>query len=149
MITTTSPQKERKITRIVPGHRAQYELVSMPEWAWVWLEDYMFLYNMDSFPELLSDFQDCIHPNQPLSEVLENIAAIHHHFMTQAAYDLENDNDPFSDTFPPVKRRKGAKHVQKDLKFPQVMQLFGFTAHATTLDAAMLRRMRNAFPAYD
>ena len=130
----------RKITRILPGLKANYEVVSMPAWAWESLEDYMSFYGRPDVPSLLSDFKDSIPPSFSLSELLENIAAVHQHFMMQFWHSLENDNDPFGNSLPSVKRRHGPQIYPQGRSYAKAMKLFGFLPHATSFETVLYRR---------
>ena len=129
-----------KITRIIPGLKTTYELVSLPAWAWDSLEDYLSENGLKTVPEIIQDFADCMPENAPLSEVLQDIAAVHAHFRWQSVMNIKNDNDPF-DTMQsqPLKiiSAPAKRQIQPRAK---AQILFKFLPHATTFDAVMHRQ---------
>lgn len=134
----TGSTYNRKITRILPGLKADYEVVSMSAWAWDWLDENHYL--TEDLPAILDCYQVFNAPEQSLSEFLENIVSLLQHCSIQVAYGLVNDNDPFAAELSPVRSHKELSHYPQNRSYAKAVKLFGFMPHAASFDTVIQRR---------
>ena len=122
-------------TRIIPGLSAEYQIVSLPYWAWFWLEDFM-QQNKISFQGIYETFGH----TGDLTQTLHNIAELHQEYSMREVYNLANDNELETDDFViQLNTPHEVKNV-KELALPKIYKLFGFMSCATTLEAIWKRR---------
>lgn len=130
------PINDNMTTRIIPGLVNEYRIVSLPYWAWYWLDDFMVQHKI-SYQGIYDTFGDC----GDLSLTLRQIAELHHEYSMREVYNLANDNEPEEDVFTKrlhrYKKKKAGKNV---LNLPKIYKLFGFMSCATTLEAVWERR---------
>lgn len=120
-------------TRIIPGLSKEHRIVSMPYWAWYWLEDFMKA-NKTTYQGIYNTFGK----QQDISDVLRGIAEIHHDYAMREVYNLANDNEvEVSDITQFTKKADKPPCVTN---LPRIYKLFGFMACATTLEAVWERR---------
>lgn len=124
-------------TRIIPGLSAEYEIVSLPYWAWFWLEDFM-TQNKISYQGIYETFGD----QGDLNQTLHNLAELHQEYAMREVHNLANDNDLEHDDY--MTRIHISPQVTtkppRALKLPKIYKLFGFIACYSTLDAVWSRR---------
>lgn len=131
-----TPINDNLTTRIIPGLSAEYQIVSMPYWAWYWLEDFM-QQNRISYQGIIDTFGG----HEDIGNTLRNIAELHHEHAMREVYNLANDNDASDELLARRARRKPALVKQtKALVLPKIYKLFGFMSCATTLEAVWERR---------
>ncbi|MEM6811326.1 MAG: hypothetical protein AAF549_02555 [Pseudomonadota bacterium] len=124
-------------TKLIPGLSSQYRIVSLPYWAWYWLDDYMTK-NKISYHGIYKTFGI----QQDITETLKSLAELHHEFSMREVYNLANDNDPCDETI--KLRLKKKKMPEKSYQLPRIYKLFGFMPCATSLEAVWERR--NYYP---
>jgi len=129
------PQNNNLTTRIIPGLTSQYQIVSLPYWAWFWLDDFMRQHKI-SYRGIYDTFGNGADFNQ----TLHNLAELHQEYSMREVYNLANDNeiDPKQYVTSSNKRRKPTP--AKALTLPKIYKLFGFMSCATTLEAVWSRR---------
>lgn len=122
-------------TRIIPGLKSEYQIVSLPYWAWFWLEDFMQQHKI-SYRGIYETFG----LENDISETLRHLAELHHEYSMREVYNLANDNDLEEEdyvTYLNVPRPEKKLH---EFNLPKIYKLFGFMSCATTLDAVWSRR---------
>lgn len=129
------PTNDNLMTRIIPGLTSQYQIVSLPYWAWYWLEDFMKV-NRISYHGIYETFGD----NGNLNDTLRNLAELHHEYSMREVYNLANDNEPDDDVIIELLSKNKNKMVKSPMKLPRIYKLFGFMSCATTLEAVWERR---------
>jgi len=119
-------------SKIIPGILNDYRLVSLPYWAWYWLEDFM-VKNKISYQGIYETYGQ----NSDVDQTLKRVAEVHHERSMRTIYNLANDNEPNKQHFLPK-----IKHTQKKqiTNLPRIYKLFGFMPCATTLEAVWERR---------
>ncbi|MCB1530007.1 MAG: hypothetical protein H6853_09035 [Rhodospirillales bacterium] len=133
-----NPISSENISRLLPGLRAEYAIVSMPPWAWHWLDRFV----MNSYPQGYRAFlQECakVLPSDAcLSPMLEDLARSYR----DGVYEIANDTWKTTPEEKGVaKRRIPAKSSGKrDRPMPKAQYLFRFLPHATTMDALHIRK---------
>ncbi|MEM8833239.1 MAG: hypothetical protein AAGB32_01745 [Pseudomonadota bacterium] len=126
------PVNDNLTTKIIPGLLNDYRIVSLPYWAWYWLEDFM-IKNRISYQGIYETFGN----GQDLNQTLHNIAELHHEHAMREVYNLSNDNEPDEDVcITHIYRQKS----EPQLNLPKIYKLFGFMPCATTLEAVWERR---------
>lgn len=130
-----NPHNDNLTTRIIPGLTAQYQIVSMPYWAWFWLEDFMKS-NLISFQGIYDTFGN----QGDINETLCNLAELHHDYTMREVYNLANDNEADNGDVIAHIHRKIEKKPARAVKMPKIYKLFGFIACPTTLEALWERR---------
>lgn len=128
-----------QVTRVIPGLNAEHRIVSMPLWAWFWLDDFVTNCSPRGYKGVYEAFGDAICPNN-LSETLCRLAQLHQDFCLREIYNLANDDEPDEDyiqsrVVEPIKQRQ-----PKELNLPKIYKIFGFMPCATTLDAVWQRK---------
>jgi hypothetical protein len=127
------PANQNMTTRIVPGLKSEYRIVSLPYWAWYWLEDFM-KQNRLSYQGIYNTFGD----RDDVSMTLKNLAALHHEHAMREVYKLSNDNEPDETA---LIRRLNHKRAKRSIgAMPRIYKLFGFMPCATSLEAVWERR---------
>jgi len=126
------PVNDNLTTKIIPGLLNDYRIVSLPYWAWYWLEDFM-VQNRISYQGIYETFGK----NKDLNTTLHDIAELHHERAMRSVYNLANDNE--------TNKTICLKHLYQKTKkpitnLPRIYKLFGFMACATTLEAVWERR---------
>ncbi len=138
-MTKAPPTNDNITTRIIPGLTAAHQIVSLPYWAWFWLEDFM-QQNKISYRGIYDTFGQ----HGDISQTLHNLAEVHHEYSMREVYNLANDNDPEDEFYATCLKKKAAeKEVtvkSQTLNLPKIYKLFGFMPCATTLEAAWSRR---------
>ncbi|HPD83457.1 MAG: hypothetical protein R3D88_06660 [Alphaproteobacteria bacterium] len=129
------PTNDNITTRVIPGLSAKYQIVSLPYWAWYWLEDFMRL-NRISYKGIYETFG----ASGDINGTLLNLAELHHEYAMREVYNLANDNEPDDDDI--IARIQTHKESvrQKNYNLPKIYKIFGFMACATTLQAVWERR---------
>lgn len=135
-----TPINDNPTTRIIPGLSAEYQIVSLPYWAWYWLEDFM-QQNRISYRGIIDTFGG----HDDIGNTLRNIAELHHEHAMREVYNLANDNEADDHVISMRARRKampkGAKAIKAaPLILPKIYKLFGFMSCATTLEAVWERK---------
>lgn len=131
------PHNDNPTTRIIPGLSSAYQIVSLPYWAWYWLEDFM-QQNRISYKGIYDTFG----MDDDIDQTLQNIAELHHEYAMREVYNLANDNELDNDNI--ITQLKTKKKEKKAaLNLPKIYKLFGFMSCATTLEAVWERRHYN------
>ena len=131
---TKKPINDNVTTRIIPGLTDTYQIVSLPYWAWYWLEDFM-KQNKISYQGIYRTFGSC----GDISQTLHQLAELHHEYSMREVYSLSNDNDAEEEQI--VTRIKArTKLKQVEARLPKIYKLFGFMPCATSLEAVWERR---------
>ena len=126
------PVNDNLTTKIIPGLLNDYRIVSLPYWAWYWLEDFM-MKNRISYQGIYETFGN----GQDLNQTLHNIAELHHEHAMREVYNLCNDNEPDENVcITQIYKKK----TEPQLNLPKIYKLFGFMPCATTLEAVWERR---------
>lgn len=125
-------------SRVIPGLSSQYRIVSLPYWAWFWLDDFM-QQNRLSYQGILETF-GC---TGDVNTTLKNIAELHQDHCMRGMHNLANDNvflehNDYSDLIAKREKRK-----TKPYNFPRVYKLFSFMPCTTTLEAVWTRKNYN------
>lgn len=136
-MSNTTPINDNITTRIIPGLTSEHQIVSLPYWAWFWLEDFMFQ-NKISFQGIYETFGT----TGDLSQTLHNLAELHHEYSMREIYNLSNDNEIEESEFVTLLNAPQQNKVKKakELNLPKIYKLFGFMSCATTLEAVWKRR---------
>lgn len=127
------PINDNPTTRIIPGLSSAYQIVSLPYWAWYWLEDFM-QQNRISYQGIYDTFGT----GGDINQTLQQIAELHHEYAMREVYNLANDNELDDDDI--ITRLKTPKKDKTELNLPKIYKLFGFMSCATTLEAVWERR---------
>ena len=130
-----TPINDNITTRIIPGLSAQHQVVSLPYWAWYWLEDFM-KENRISYQGIYDTFGT----QNNINDTLRNLAELHHEHAMREIYKLSNDNElDDSDIIARIHQNKSKVKIRA-LVLPKIYKLFGFMSCATTLEAVWERR---------
>ena len=121
-------------TRIIPGLTSEHQIVSMPYWAWFWLEDFMASHKI-SFQGIYETF----HFTGDIHQTLQQLAELHQDFTMREVYNLSNDNEIETTDIIKLAEKRKDKEVRA-LVLPKIYKLFGFMSCATTLDAVWNRK---------
>lgn len=127
------PMNDNPTTRIIPGLSSAYQIVSLPYWAWYWLEDFM-QQNRISYKGIYETFGT----SGDINQTLQQIAELHHEYAMREVYNLANDNEPDNENI--ITRLQSKKIKKRTLNLPKIYKLFGFMSCATTLEAVWERR---------
>lgn len=130
-----TPINDNLTTRIIPGLRSAYEIVSLPYWAWYWLEDFM-RENRISYQGIYKTFGE----TQDINNTLRHLAEIHHEHAMREIYKLANDNELSDENIMRKIERQKNKATPQEIRLPKIYKLFGFMPCATTLEAVWERR---------
>lgn len=127
-------------TKIIPGLSAKYQIVSLPYWAWYWLEDFMKT-NRISYKGIYDTFGTHLGNQGNINDTLRSLAELHHEHAMREVYNLANDNELEDDQIiTRIHQDKKTSTPPKALVLPKIYKLFGFMACATTLEAVWERR---------
>lgn len=130
------PINDNLTTRIIPGLSSQYQIVSLPYWAWFWLDDFM-QHHCISYKGIYDIFVTEGNVNQ----TLHHLAELHQEYSMRERHNLANDNEFENSDYVRRLNHKTAKtRKTKELTLPKIYKLFGFMSCATTLDAVWKRR---------
>lgn len=134
-MTTHNPLNNNITARVIPGLKSEYRIVTLPHWAWFWLDDFM-IQNRICYQGILDSFK-C---DGNINNTLRNIAEMHQDHCMRSRHNLVNDNS-FSDTTNAkiFTRTKKIKNNSTKNRMPKVYKLFGFMPCTTTLDAIWCR----------
>jgi uncharacterized protein YukJ len=127
-----NPINDNLTSKIIPGLMNDYRIVSLPYWAWYWLEDFM-VQNKISYQGIYDTFGE----NKDLNTTLREIAELHHEHSMRKVYNLSNDNQPTQQKT--IKEIYSKKRITT-FTLPKIYKLFGFMPCATTLEAVWERR---------
>ena len=130
----TDPTKDNLTSRVIPGLKSEYRIVSLPFWAGFWLDDFMRA-NRISYQGMLDTFQ-C---SGDVNNTLRNIAELHQDQSMRKVHRLSNDNKllEYSDLSKLAKQQKTHKKLNA---MPKVYKVFGFMPCTTTLDSIWARK---------
>jgi len=128
----TDPTNDNLTSRVIPGLKSEYRIVSLPFWAWFWLDDFMQQHRI-SYQGMLDTF-GC---DGDINETLRNIAELHQDHCMRGAHNLANDNI-FLEAGK-KKKRKSLRNIQS-YNFPKIYRLFKFIPCTTTLDSIWTRK---------
>lgn len=127
-----------KISRLLPGLRAEYAIVSMPPWAWHWLDRFVMNIYPQGYRAFLQECAKVLPSDACLSPMLEDLARSYR----DGVYEIANDTwktTPEGEGM--IKRRKPLKSSgRRDIPMPKAQYLFRFLPHATTMDALRTRK---------
>jgi len=131
---------DNQTTRIIPGLKSAYQIVSLPYWAWFWLEDFMKK-NHISYHGIYQTFGGT---TADIGQTLQQIAELHHEYAMREVYNLANDNEPSDEILSAtIKKRTKRKLQSKEPRLPRIYKIFGFMPCATSLEAVWERRNYN------
>ncbi len=132
-----TPLHDNLTSRIIPGLSAEYQIVSLPYWAWYWLEDFMKA-NRISYQGIYETFG----ADSNINYTLRNLAELHHEYAMRELYNLANDNEAKNDDIiARIQQNKDqSNRATKSYVLPKIYKLFGFMPCATTLEAVWERR---------
>ncbi len=133
-MTTKTPLNDNLIARVIPGLKAEYRIVSLPLWAWFWLDDFM-VQNRISYQGILDTFQT----EEDVNVTLQYIAELHQEHCMRGAHKLSNDN-MFLETDIKIGGTKKKNYVTKTYNMPKIYKLFGFIPCVTTLNSVWTRK---------
>ena len=129
-----TPAPDSLKTKVIPGLTDTYQIVSLPYWAWYWLEDFMQMHKIS-----YQGIYDTFGANNDISQTLHQLAELHHEYAMREVYSLCNDNEPEEEQIVTrLKTRENLKQVEPNL--PKIYKLFGFMPCATSLEAVWERR---------
>ncbi len=128
-----------EVTRIIPGLNADHRIVSMPVWAWFWLDDFVKNCSPKGYRGVYEAFGDAISSTN-LSDTLRSIAQMHQEFCMREIYNLANDDEPEDSYIKARAARPVRLKKAKELNLPKIYKIFGFMPCATTLDAVWQRQ---------
>jgi len=136
-----SHHKRNEKTRIIIGPQSEHRIVSMPNWAWFWLDDFVKNCSPNGYKGLYASFGQAISPDN-LNEALRDIAKLHQEFCLRELYNLANDDKPSDDYLAArIKNSNVKKLKQKTIdRTPKIYKLFGFMPCPTTLNAVWERQ---------
>ncbi len=131
----TEPTNDNLTSRVIAGLKSQYRIVSLPYWAWFWLDDFM-LQNRISYQGILDTFGY----NGDVNNTLRGIAELHQDHCMRGMHNLANDN-----MFYEPKNYSNLVHSKtlqklKDYNMPKIYKLFGFVTCTTTLNSVWTRK---------
>ena len=132
---TKNPTNDNITTRIIPGLSAKYQIVSLPYWAWYWLEDFM-RENRISYQGIYDTFGN----TEDINDTLRSLAEMHHEYAMREIYHLANDNEADNDDIIARIHQNKISKKTHPLVLPKIYKLFGFMPCATTLEAVWERR---------
>lgn len=135
---TQNDKNAPKLTRVIPGLTAEYQIVSLPYWAWFWLDDFMQA-NKLSYKGIYQK----IDGDDNINSTLQNLAEFHHEQIMRKRYNLCNDNQLAKEDIFKHLSHKRTQVKTRDLTLPKIYKLFGFMPCATTLEAVWQRRHRD------
>lgn len=127
----TCPENNHFTSRIIPGLTYEYRIVSLPYWAWFWLDDFM-LNNKISYQGILEAFK-CEHN---IDKTFHDIAKLHQQHCMRGAHCLANDNANHINGTDKIKNGI----PKRAYNLPKIYKLFGFMPCATTLEAVWTRK---------
>jgi hypothetical protein len=122
---------KKRVSRVLPGLTTEYTIVSMPAWAWHWLDTMVKEYFPEGYKSFISECAAHSDGQRPLADILEGFARL----FREDYYRLTNDNWPLAENAPPA-----ARTVMPAYNFPKAVKLFGFVPFATTWDNVLTRR---------
>lgn len=130
------PINDNLTTRIIPGLSSQYQIVSLPYWAWFWLDDFMRQHRI-SYKGIYKTFVN----GGDVNQTLHHLAELHQEYSMRERHNLANDNEfENSDYLRRLNHKNAKSQKNKQLVFPKIYKLFGFMSCATTLEAVWKRR---------
>jgi len=129
----SEPTNDNLTSRVITGLKSEYRIVSLPFWAWFWLDDFMMQHRI-SYEGMLETFGG----NGDINETLKNIAELHQEHCMRGAHNLANDNT-FLEAIAGKKNFKSKRKI-KAYQYPKIYKLFSFMPCATTLDAVWSRK---------
>ena len=136
-MSNTTSINENITTRIIPGVTSEHQIISLPYWAWFWLEDFM-IQNKICFKGIYETFES----TGDLNQTLHNLAELHQEYSMREIYNLSNDNDIEDNEFA-IRLRSATEEKPKtitELNLPKIYKLFGFMSCATTLESVWRRK---------
>jgi hypothetical protein len=131
----SDPTNDNLTSRVIPGLKSEYRIVSLPFWAWFWLDDFMLQHRI-SYQGMLDSFGG----KGDVNNTLKKIAELHQDHCMRGAHNLANDN-AFLEAFETKDITSTA--WSKPYVFPQVYKLFDFIPCVTTLEAIWSRKNYN------
>ena len=126
---------EKLTTRIIPGLKAEYQIVSLPYWAWFWLEDFMRHHKIN-YKGIYKTFET----EENIGQTLHNLAELHQEHTMRELHKLANDNEPQQAEYVTYLKDTARRKEMKQLNLPKIYKLFGFISCYTTLDAVWQRK---------
>lgn len=138
-ITTTN---DNLTSRVIPGLMSDYRIVSLPYWAWFWLDDFM-RQNRISYQGIWESFNG----TGDVNDVLRGIAELHQDHCMRGVHNLANDNSIIFINKDSLHRLQKKKKLH-NYNLPKIYKLFGFVPCATTLEAIWSRKNYNFLRCY-
>ncbi len=130
-----TPINDNVHTRIIPGLKSAYQIVSLPFWAWYWLDDFMQKHRVS-----YTGIYDTYGQEGDFTQTLRQIAELHHDYAMREVYNLANDNELQENQFTTLLNKKTNTTKAQALNLPKIYKLFGFMSCATSLEAVWERR---------
>ena len=134
----TKPLYDSMTTRVIPGLKASYQIVSLPYWAWFWLEDLMKKHNID-----YRGLYDRFNVSDDVALALKHLAELHLDEAMRKDHNLANDNNMQNKDLMVLLCRGGGVKKIEPFQLPKIYKLFGFVPCPTTLAAVWQRRHYN------
>lgn len=128
-------QSKGRVSRLLPGLTTEYSIVSMPAWAWPWLDTLVRECFPQGYRQFLVECAEYTDQDRPLEDILESFARLRR----EDHYRLTNDNEP---TAANVNHTVAARPAtrRRTMCFPKAVRLFRFMPFATTWDHVLIRR---------
>lgn len=126
-------QIKGRVSRLLPGLTTEYSIVSMPAWAWPWLDTLVRECFPQGYREFMRECAEYADAERPLEDILESFARLRR----EDHYRLTNDNEPLTAN---ANMPMAVRRPRRPLRFPKAVRLFGFLPFATTWDQVLMRR---------
>jgi len=133
-MTSKTTLNEQITSRVIPGLSSEYRIVSLPHWAWFWLDDFM-IQNRMSYEGILDTFQ-C---EGDINKTLKYIAELHQEHCMRGAHKLSNDNT-FLESDITMSNKNKKNFTPSNYNMPKIYKLFGFIPCVTTLNSVWTRK---------
>lgn len=137
------PLQSNLATRILPGLASEYTIVSLPQWAWMWIDDHVEIVYENDFHAFINETRHIVKDEKQLGEFLSLMASDLRDHQMRTIHNLANDNNVLDSTNPVPIQNTTPRH--KPLQFPTILMVFKFLPHATDLKTIWARRNYQKF----
>ena len=128
-------------TRILPGLKAEYDIVSLPCWAWYWIDLHVEYCYANGYSDFVNHNRALLSDTVDLATFMSVLAMDLRDTQLRAHHNLANDNDFYNNIEKLAGDDEDKRNYPKAFQFPTIFQVFKFLPHAT--DMATLWQRQN------
>lgn len=128
-----------RATRIIPGLKSEYAIVSLPANEWYWIDQLVESAYRNGYEGFMRETRKHLTHEEDLEMFLATVAWDMQEKSMRREHNLSNDNDVMK-MYERETWLKQSPNYPKSFTFPTIFQVFKFLPHATDMETLWQRR---------